>query len=89
MAAYVSQAGLPSVPLTNVLVDGYGGGAGQNSGEVSLDIEMVISMAPGLSAVIVYEGSTFAATCSTDPPETLAAGWDATDAALAAALCGN
>ena len=34
-------------------------------------------------------GSTFAATCSTDPPETLAASWDATGAALSAALCGN
>ena len=29
----------------------------RHNAEVSLDIEMAISMAPGLSAVIVYEAS--------------------------------
>ena len=47
--------GLPNVPLTNVLVNGFSGRPGSDNGEVALDIEMAISMAPGLSKVIVYE----------------------------------
>ena len=57
--AYETNAGLPDVPITTVLIDGATGGVtdiGAN-GEVSLDIEMVISMAPGLSELIVYEGT--------------------------------
>ncbi len=54
---YKNQAGLPDVPVTNVLVAGYSGAAGSNNVEVALDIEMAISMAPGLSNVIVYEGT--------------------------------
>jgi len=45
------------VPITNVLVNGFTGRQGPNNIEVALDIEMVISMAPGLSKVIVYEGT--------------------------------
>jgi len=56
IVAYETQAGLPSVTLTNVLVDGYGGVAGGNNTEVALDIDMAISMAPGLSQIVVYEG---------------------------------
>jgi subtilase family serine protease len=55
---YESQAGLPNVPLTNVLIDGFSGNPDGNANfisEVSLDIEMAIAMAPGLSSVIVYE----------------------------------
>ena len=57
ITAYETLAGLPNVPLENVLLDGYDGTPTGNGGEieVSLDIEMVISMAPGLSRVIVYE----------------------------------
>src|SRR5271157_1595615 len=44
---YATQAGLTSVPLTNVLLDGFDGSAGVNDGEVALDIEMVMSVAPG------------------------------------------
>lgn len=55
IASYESQANLPSVSLTNVLVDSFNGAPGGNDDEVSLDIEMAISMAPGLTAVIVYE----------------------------------
>ena len=53
---YESQAGLPNVPLTNVLLDGFTGNPTGSGGEVevSLDIEMAISMAPGLAGVIVY-----------------------------------
>jgi len=54
---YESLAGLPNVPVQAVLLDGYNGGAGIGNDEVSLDIEMAIAIAPGLSAVLVYEGS--------------------------------
>jgi subtilase family serine protease len=55
IAAYVSQAGLPTVLLQNVLIDGYSGAAGSGQSEVCLDVEIAIAMAPGLSKVIVYE----------------------------------
>ena len=55
IAQYASQAGLPSVPLTNVFLDEFNGVPGSGNFEVSLDIENVISMAPGLSKIIVYE----------------------------------
>jgi subtilase family serine protease len=51
--------GSPQVTVQPVLLDGFSGTptTGRNSGndEVSLDIEMVIGMAPGLSQVVVYE----------------------------------
>src|SRR6266481_3491518 len=53
---YENLAGLPNVPITNVLLNGFTGRQGLNNIEVALDIEMVISMAPGLAKVIVYEG---------------------------------
>ena len=58
---YEQQCGYASVPLTNVLVNvtgtpGYSGIADAVL-EVSLDIELAIAMAPGLSRVMVYEGS--------------------------------
>ena len=54
---YESQAGLPSITLSNVLLDGFSGNPTGSGGEVevSLDIEMAISMATNLSKVIVYE----------------------------------
>ncbi|HSY74779.1 MAG TPA: protease pro-enzyme activation domain-containing protein [Dongiaceae bacterium] len=59
IAIYENQAGLPNVSLTNVLVDGFSGNPSSVSNnailEVSLDIEMAISMAPGISKIIVYE----------------------------------
>lgn len=55
---YEGLAGLTNVPLQNVYLDGYTGFAGNNNNEVSLDIEMAIAMAPGLSQVVVYEGIT-------------------------------
>jgi Concanavalin A-like lectin/glucanases superfamily/Pro-kumamolisin, activation domain/Reelin subrepeat B/Immunoglobulin domain/HYR domain/Viral BACON domain len=53
---YESKAGLPNVPLSNVLLDGFNGSPTGGGGEVevSLDIETAISMAPGLAGVIVY-----------------------------------
>ncbi|HXI85564.1 MAG TPA: hypothetical protein VNL17_15895, partial [Verrucomicrobiae bacterium] len=60
ITTYESMAGLPNVALTNVYIDGYDGtpNGGDGTVEVSLDIEMVISMAPGLSKVILYEAQT-------------------------------
>lgn len=59
IAAYASKAGLSAVPIQTVLLDNYGGTptTGPNSGnvEVSLDIEMAMSMAPGLSKIMVFE----------------------------------
>jgi hypothetical protein len=52
---YETQAGLPNVPITVIPVDGGIGTPGSGATEVSLDIEMAISMAPGLSQVYVYE----------------------------------
>ena len=56
--AYEQQAGLPNVNLVNVPVDGGVGSLDTNDtaiSEVSLNIEMVIAMAPGVSTVFVYE----------------------------------
>ena len=55
IAQYVTQAGLPAVAHTNVLVDGFGGLAGSGNVEVALDLELANSMAPGLSKIVVYE----------------------------------
>ena len=56
---YESKAGLPHVPLQNVLLEGFDGtptpGGGSGNSEVALDIELAISMAPGLAKVLVYE----------------------------------
>ena len=53
---YENQAGLPSITLSNVLIDGASGLPSGSGGEVevSLDIEMAISMATNLSQVVVY-----------------------------------
>jgi uncharacterized repeat protein (TIGR03803 family) len=56
---YESMAGLPNVPIQVVLLDGFNGipvttDVG-NIVEASLDVEMAISMAPGLSNVVVFE----------------------------------
>ena len=51
---------LPAIPLENVLVDGFdgtpSGGSDSGSGEVTMDIEMVLAVAQGLEKIIVYEG---------------------------------
>jgi subtilase family serine protease len=56
IAFYEARAGLPSVTLSNVLIDGASGGPSGDGGEVevSLDIEMAISMATNLTQVMVY-----------------------------------
>ena len=57
IAAYISQAGLTNYPIsiTNVPVNGGVSVPGSDNGEVCLDIEVVIAMAPGVSKIIVYE----------------------------------
>jgi Pro-kumamolisin, activation domain/Viral BACON domain len=52
---YEHTAGLSNVPVTTVPIDGFSGPPGSGQAEVSLDIEASISMAPGLSQVLVYE----------------------------------
>ena len=44
-------------PLQNYLCQGATGAAGGGNGEVALDIEMVISLAPGVQTVLVVEGT--------------------------------
>jgi hypothetical protein len=60
ISAYEATAGYASVPLQTVLLDGYNGtpttGPHSGNGEVSLDIEMAVAMAPGLSKIVVFEG---------------------------------
>lgn len=61
IAAYAQAAGggRTNIVIQTVLLDGYNGipTTGPNSGniEVSLDIEMAMSMAPGLSKILVFE----------------------------------
>jgi subtilase family serine protease len=58
--AYFSTINQPlNVPIVNELLDGVNGicGAGCDDGEEVIDMEQSISMAPNLSAVIVYEGT--------------------------------
>ncbi|MCE0485230.1 MAG: S53 family serine peptidase [Methylacidiphilales bacterium] len=54
---YENLTGRSNVPITNVLLDGFSGTPTGSGGEVevSLDIEMVLSMAPGVSDIMVYE----------------------------------
>jgi subtilase family serine protease len=55
---YEQSSELPFVSLQNVELDGFTGPNGSDSGgisEVSLDIELAIAMAPGLSSVVVFE----------------------------------
>jgi len=66
ITAYEASNGISPVTLQNVSINGFSGNPSTNFnwvGEVSLDIEVTIAMAPGLSKVIVYEatnsGSTF------------------------------
>jgi hypothetical protein len=65
---YENMAGLPNVPVTAVPVDGFNAPPSDSGGndEVSADIELTISMAPGLSQVLVYEASYIVPSVSDD-----------------------
>lgn len=56
VTAYANYFGIPAVPLQNVLVDGFSGAPGSGAGEVTLDIELQMALAPGVSKIIVYQG---------------------------------
>ena len=57
ISAYETAAGYPSVTLQNVLLDSYNGTPRSVNGneEVSLDIEVALALAPGLSEIVVFE----------------------------------
>jgi uncharacterized repeat protein (TIGR01451 family) len=61
IAEYETLAGRTNIPLQNVLLDGFSGFPTGTGGEVevSLDIEVLVSMAPALTKIVVYEGSPF------------------------------
>jgi len=61
IAYYIATNHLSSVTISNVLLDGFTGTPTGSGGEVEvcLDIEMVLSMAPGISAIYVYEAGPF------------------------------
>lgn len=54
--AYAGRAGLTNVPLINVLLNDVNGTPGKDNIEAALDIEMCMSMAPGLAGILVYQG---------------------------------
>lgn len=56
VSTFESQLGLPSVPMTNVLLDGVSG-TGTPSVEDTLDIDDMIDYCPNMSKLIVYEGT--------------------------------
>lgn len=55
VAQYLQNYNLGNPSVTNVLVDGFNGSAGQGAIEVELDMEVVAAMAPHANQ-IVYEG---------------------------------
>ena len=57
ITAYIQKAGLTNhvITISNVPVNGGIAIPGADNGEVCLDIEMVIAMAPGVSNIFVYE----------------------------------
>jgi hypothetical protein len=59
VAANFQRAGLAPVPTQTVLLNGFNGAPGNANVEVVLDIMMAAYMAPGLSKVIVYEGTNW------------------------------
>jgi uncharacterized repeat protein (TIGR01451 family) len=80
ITTYEAQAGITNnTPVQAVLLDGYGGGPGFANDEVSLDIEMVISMAPAVSKIYVFEGSLtddiLSAMASSNLVKQLSASW--------------
>ncbi len=55
ITTYENDAGLSPVTLTNVPVQGGVSTPGSGNVEVALDIEIAMSIAPGLSKIVVYE----------------------------------
>ncbi len=59
IADYAAAAGngRTNIVVQADLIDGYSGTPGSGNNEVSLDIEIAMSMAPGLSKIISFEGN--------------------------------
>jgi len=55
---YEQTAGLPNVPVQEVLLAGLTNNPDNGDEEPSVDIELAISMAPGLDKVVFYRGSS-------------------------------
>ncbi|HZU67669.1 MAG TPA: S53 family peptidase [Ktedonobacteraceae bacterium] len=55
ITAYTQCFGGGSVPIQNVVLDGFNGQPGAGAIEVELDVEMILSQAPHLAKLIVYE----------------------------------
>jgi kumamolisin len=53
--AYTQCFGGGSVPIQNVILDGFNGQPGAGAIEVELDVEVIVSQAPHLAKLIVYE----------------------------------
>lgn len=57
ISTYARQFGITKAPkLKNVLVSGATGEAGDGAVEVTLDLQVMIAIAPGASQILVYEG---------------------------------
>jgi kumamolisin len=56
ITTYEQAFGLPNVPLEVVLLDGATGIPGPGADEVTLDIELMIALAPSVTKIMVYEG---------------------------------
>jgi subtilase family serine protease len=61
ISTYAAEAGngRANIVVQAVLLDGYDGTPGSGNGEVSLDIEMAMSMAPGLTEIISFEAGPY------------------------------
>jgi len=55
VTTYENYYGLPNVPLENISVDGGVSTPGGGAGEVTLDIELQMALAPNASKIVVYE----------------------------------
>jgi subtilase family serine protease len=87
ITTYEQQASLPNVPLKNVFLNSITNNAvGANGLEVTLDIDMAVAMAPGISNVIVYEGTNTAdilnRMATDDLANQLSSSWKPFDASL-------
>ena len=84
ISAYESYYDLPNVTVTPVSVDGTATNSpGGGIGEVTLDIELQMAVAPGASAILVYEGpnsdqgmlDTYAAIANANQAKSISTSW--------------
>lgn len=94
IAEYEQVFGLPNVPLQNVMVAGATGVPGTGAGEVTLDIELMIALAPGAQKIIVYEGpnsdqgvlSTYSQIASDNTAKSISTSWGEPETEVPASL---